>query len=76
MNLERSLKNQITESVTKTLLAGVFDQSRGFARICVRAVIEYLFVEYGQVEYQDLVGKGYKLADPWDANRPFQELIQ
>ena len=28
------------------------------------------------MEYQDLVGNRSKLLEPWDANRPFQELLQ
>ena len=28
------------------------------------------------MEYQDLVGNRSKLSEPWDANQPFQELVQ
>ena len=28
------------------------------------------------MKYQDLVGNHSKLLEPWDANRPFQELVQ
>ena len=50
MNLEPAGEKQITESVTKTSMAGLFDRSRGFAHISVRDIIAYLFVDYGQVE--------------------------
>ena len=62
----------IKESVTKTFLAGVFDWNWGFTHIHVQDIIAYLFTEYGQVEYEDLVGNRSNLADPWDANLPFQ----
>ena len=76
LNLERAEKNQITELVTKTFLAGVFDRNRGFTHICVREIITYLSAEYGQVEYRNIVGNRSKLADPWDAKLSLQELVQ
>ena len=76
VNLERAGKNQITELVTKTFLAGVFNRNQGFAHIRVREIITYLFAEYGQVEYQDLMGNRSKLSDPCDTNFPLQELVQ
>ena len=76
VNLDCAGKKEITESVTKTFLAGVFDQNRVFAHISVREIIAHLFAEYVQVEYQNLVGNRSKLADPWDKNRPFQEIVQ
>ena len=42
----------------------------------MRDIVTYLFTEYGQVENQDLVENCLKLSEPWDANRPFQELVQ
>ena len=42
----------------------------------MRDIIAHLFTEYRQVEYQDLVGNISKLLEPWDSNRPFQELLQ
>ena len=75
MNLERS-GGKITELVTKTFLAVVFDRNQGFTHIRVRDIIACLFAEYSQVEYQNRVGNRSKLADPWDANNPFQELVQ
>ena len=62
--------------VTKIFLAGVIYCNRGFTHICVGDIITYLFANYGQVEYQDLVGNWSKLADLWDTSFPFQELVQ
>ena len=76
VNLDWDGKNQITESVIKTFLGGVFNRNRGFTHICIRDIVTYLFPDYGQVEYQDLVGNRSKLADLRDAKRPFQELLQ
>ena len=42
----------------------------------MRDIFAHLFTEYGQVENQDLVENCLKLSEPWDANRPFQELVQ
>ena len=42
----------------------------------MRDIVTHLFTEYGQVENQDLVGNRSKLLEPWDMNRPFQELVQ
>ena len=42
----------------------------------MRDIITNLFKEYGQVEYQDLVENRSNLSEPWDANRPLQELVQ
>ena len=42
----------------------------------MRDIVTHLFTEYGQVENQDLVRNLSKLSKPWDANRPFQELVQ
>ena len=64
------------EAVSKTYLAGIFDRNRGFTHLRVRDIIVHLFKEYGQVEKQDLVGNPLKLSEPWDASRPFQELVQ
>ena len=69
-------EKQITEAVSKKFLAVVFDRNRGFAHIRVRYIVTHLFTEYGQVENQDLVRNCAKLSDPWDANWPFQELVQ
>ena len=76
INLELAGKNQITEAVSKTFLARVFDRNRGFTHQRVRDIVTHLFTEYRQVENQDLVGNCSKLSEPWDANRPFQELVQ
>ena len=56
INLERAGKKQITEAVSKTFLAGVFDLNRRFAHLRVRDIFTHLFMEYGQVENQDLIG--------------------
>ena len=42
----------------------------------MRDIVTHLFREYIQVENQDLHGNRAKLSEPWDANRPFQELVQ
>ena len=42
----------------------------------MRDIVVHLFMEYGQVENQDLVGNRSKFSEPWDTNRPFQELVQ
>ena len=42
----------------------------------MKDIITHLFMEYGHVENQDLVGNCSKLLEPWDVNRPFQELVQ
>ena len=42
----------------------------------VRYIVTHLFTQYGQVENQDLIGNRAKLSEIWDANRPFQELVQ
>ena len=70
------VKKKIVEAVIKTFLAGVFDRNRGFAHLRMKDIITHLFTEYEQVENQDLVGNFSKLSEPWDANRPFQELVQ
>ena len=67
---------QIAESVRKKFMAGLFDLNRGFTHLRVRDIVVHLFMEYGQVENQDLVGNRSKLSEPWDANRPFQELVK
>ena len=54
----------------------MFDRNQGFTHLPVRDIIAHLFTEYVQVEYQDLVGNRSKLSEPWDASRPFQELVQ
>ena len=76
VNLERAGKKQIAEAVSKTFLSEFFDRNWGFTYLCVRDIIAYLFTEYGQVEYQDLVGNFSKLLELRDANRPFQGLVQ
>ena len=76
VDLERARKKKITELVTKTLLDGVFYCKQDFTHIRVSDIIAYLFVEYGEVEYQDLVGDRSRLAEPLDANLLFQELVQ
>ena len=76
VNLERSGKKHITESVTKKFLARVFDRNQGFTHIRIWDIFVYLFAEYGQVEYQYLVVNRSKLANPWDTNLPIQELAQ
>ena len=43
VNLDWDGKNQITESVIKTFLGGVFNRNRGFTHICVRDIVAYLF---------------------------------
>ena len=63
-----ALQKKKTLSVIKTFLAGVFDRNRGFAHIRIRDIIAYLFTEYVQVEYQELVGNRSKLVDLWDDN--------
>ena len=67
---------KIAEAVSKTFLSGAFDCNRRFTHLRVRDTIAHLFKEYGQVEYQDLVGNRSKLLEPWDANRPFEESVQ
>ena len=42
----------------------------------MREIVTHLFTDYGQVENQELVGNRAKLSEPWDANRPFHELVQ
>ena len=42
----------------------------------MRDIVTYLFTEYEQVENQYLVGNRSNLSEPWDADRPFQELVQ
>ena len=76
MLVEIGWKKEITEAVSKTFLAGVFNRNRGFAHLQVRDIVTHLFKDYGQVENQYLVGNFAKLSEPWDANRPFQELVQ
>ena len=76
VNLERAGKKQIMEEVSKTFISGGFDRNWGFAHLGVKDIIAHLFIECRQVEYQDLVGNRSKLSEPWDANRPFQELVQ
>ena len=76
VNLERAGKKQIDEAFIKTFLAGVFDCNRGLSHLQVRDIITHLFMEYGQVENQDRVGNWSKLLEPWDTNRPFQELVK
>ena len=76
INLERAGKNKIEEAVRKTFLSGVFDRNPGFTYLRVRYIATHLFTEYGQVEKQDLIGNCVMLSEPWDANTPFQELVQ
>ena len=64
------------EAVRKMFLSRVFDRNRGFSHLRVRDIITHLFTEYGQVEYQYIVGNCSKLSEPWDANRHLQELVQ
>ena len=42
----------------------------------MKYIITHIFTEYGQVEYQDLLGNRLNLLEKWDANRPLQELVQ
>ena len=42
----------------------------------MRDIITHIFTEYGQMEIQYLLGNHLKLSEPWDANKPFQELVQ
>ena len=76
VNLKRAGKKQIAEVVSKTFLSGVFDRIWGFAHLCVRGIIAHFYIEYVQVEYQDLVGNQSKLSEPWDANQTFQEFVK
>ena len=76
INLEHAGENQIAEAVSKTFLARVFDCNRGFAHLRLRDIFTHLFTEYRQVENQHLVGNRLKLLEPWDANKPFQELVK
>ena len=76
VNLERVVKKQIAESVSKTFLSGAFDLNQGFANLRERYIVAHLFTEYRQMENQDLVGNCSKLSESWDANRPLQESVQ
>ena len=42
----------------------------------MKDIVAHHFTEYGQVENQDLVGNRSNFSESWDANRPFQELVQ
>ena len=42
----------------------------------MKYIVTHLLTEYRQVDKQDLVGNRAKLSEPWDAKRPFQELVQ
>ena len=75
VNLERVGKKNRGSS-KKNVFSGGFDRNRGFTHLRVRDIIVHLFTDYGQLEYQYLVGNHSKLLDPWDANKPFQELVQ
>ena len=76
VNLERAGKQQIVEAISKTFLAGILDRNQGFAHLWLRDIVAHLITEYGQVENKDLVRNRLKLSESWDANRPFQELVQ
>ena len=76
INLERAGKKTNRGSSEQNISGRSIWPQFGIRPSRVRYIIAHLFTEYGQVEYQDLVGNRSKLSEPWVANRPFQELVQ
>jgi hypothetical protein len=75
MNVTKSLRKQLIESVELPYIAHLEDLYRGFNKVSVRDLLQDLFDNYGKIRSTDLLANNKKFNEEWDLSDTFQSVM-
>ena len=75
-NIERSMKKQLPEAVTDSLLYGAKGEARTYNIVQVWDTLGYLFIIYSKFDQQYLINNRNHLTEEWDPNWLFRDLTK
>jgi uncharacterized phage-associated protein len=73
--LEQVLKHQVAAAIDPIYLRDQEDLNVGFAHTTIRAILETLFLNYGQLTSLELQENNTRMNQPWNGNTNFTTLI-
>jgi hypothetical protein len=76
INVCTALKNQIIQAIDEIYIESMKDPHTGFARVTIVELLEFLFTEYGDIDYKTLRENDRKMEQPWNVDLPFQTIIK
>ena len=65
INTEAALKQQIVSNVNTDYLMGLRDKDNVFSGVLSWMIVDYLYTNYGNIEYKDLFANNHCLTYPF-----------
>ena len=70
INTEAAIKQQNLTSIDSNFLMGLRNDDTGFAGVSSWEMMDYLYTNHGNIEYENLVANKHRLTDPFDPTQP------
>ena len=74
--VDRALKRQLIEAVDRTFIKARENRVTGFANATTLDLLTHLFFTYGRITPHDLEENDKRFKKQWDANMPFETLVE
>ena len=75
-NVNTALKNQLLSALDDIYIRALKDRHVGYMNQSIRAILQHLFDNYGNITPLELEDNDTKMRAPWDPNSPFDCLVK
>ena len=75
INTKSSLRQQVVSRIDNDYIMGLRNNNTGFDGVFTWIMMDYLYTNHGNIEYEDVVANKYCLTNPFDPTQPIYNLL-